>query len=186
MKHLSGIIFVIVTGMMLTCIAGCISDDATIKGIKNHGLVSEAFPDGGTIPDEYTCTGKGISPPLSWTEPPEGTEGFALTLSDPDAPYGMFTHWVVWNIPYTLRKLPEDASKTFIADSRIMEGINDYGETGYGAPCPPAGPAHRYIFRLYALDFTPELPAESDAEMLCNEIGGHILTEYELTGIYGR
>src|SRR3954447_25682558 len=108
-------------------------------------IFSSAFAEGGTIPRLHTCAGADVSPSLEWSDVPAGTLSFALVVDDPDAPAKTWTHWVLFDIPASARTLAQG--------TRIgVSGRNDFGRTGYGGPCPPAGPPHRYYFRLYALD----------------------------------
>src|SRR5438046_2963383 len=114
-------------------------------------LSSDAFRQGSTIPEQYTCKGKNISPALEWAGIPEGTKSFALIAEDPDAPIGTYTHWVAYNIPADRQNLPAGLPPASRAEG-IMQGKNDFGVVGYGGPCPPMGDKdHRYIFRLFAL-----------------------------------
>ncbi len=108
-------------------------------------LTSPAFANGGTIPVRYTCNGRGSSPPLRWTAPPRGTRSFRLTVVDPDAPGGGFVHWRASAIPASARGLRA-------GQHAPVEGANSAGGRGWTGPCPPAGPAHRYVFTLQALD----------------------------------
>lgn len=111
-------------------------------------LRSEAFEDHGLIPERHALDGGNTSPPLEWDAPPEGTAEFALLCEDPDAPGGPFTHWVVTALPASLRAIPEG---TLPRDA--VPGRNDFGELGWAGPRPsPGDDAHRYVFRLYALD----------------------------------
>ncbi len=108
-------------------------------------LKSNSFENNCLLPVDYTCDGEGVSPHLAWEDVPEGVQNFALECFDPDAPGEGFLHWLVINIPVQVRE---------IARNQKAEGIelkNDYGNRGYGLPCPPKG-KHRYIFTLYALD----------------------------------
>jgi Raf kinase inhibitor-like YbhB/YbcL family protein len=106
-------------------------------------LSSPAFPNGAQMPARYICSGRGVSPPLRWSHVPSGTHAFALSLVDLDV-LGGFTHWTLWNLPPSRHGLA--ASMRW-----RLEGRNSFGHVGYGAPCPPSGPPHRYQFRLYAL-----------------------------------
>lgn len=149
-------------------------------------LNSKAFQHEENIPVEYTCQGEDISPPLAWTEPPKGTQSYALIVDDPDAPDNVFTHWLVYNIPASVTELSEGLSTDAELPSGALQGKNDFGNTGYGGPCPPPGSPHRYRFNLYALDRTLDLePATSKTQLLA-AIEGHILEQYELTGLYQR
>ena len=113
-------------------------------------LTSDAFANGQSIPAKYSCVGKNISPALTWDEPPAGTKSFALIVDDPDAPMGIWVHWVLFNIPGSTGSLQENADS-----STMSAGKNSSGNTRYDGPCPPSG-THRYFFKLYALGFHPQ------------------------------
>ena len=146
---------------------------------------SPAFDAGGAIPAQYTCSGQGISPQLSWGEPPTGTESFALTLSDPDAPSGTFIHWVIYNIPAASRGLPESVAPGARLADGSLQGLNSAGQPGYMGPCPPSG-THHYVFDLYALDAALNLGTAVRAQGLLSAVRGHILAEAQLVGTFGR
>lgn len=149
-------------------------------------LSSSAFKDGDSIPARYTDDGQDVSPPLSWEEPPTGTEAFVLIMDDPDAPGGIFTHWILFNLPATVRQLPEGVpSQPELANS-ARQGRNDFGRTGYGGPAPPPGRPHRYVFTLYALDQPLELKAGATVKQVSAAVGGHILARGQLTGTHQR
>ena len=158
-------------------------ETSTRMGIME--LKSPAFSEGQAIPSKYTCDGKDVSPPIAWSETPPGTKSFALIADDPDAPMGTWVHWVIYNLPPTTRKLPEE----FPTDGRLpdgtIQGKTDFGRTGYGGPCPPSG-THRYFFRLFALDTVLSLPSASTAKQLKAAMQGHILAEAQLMGSYRR
>jgi Raf kinase inhibitor-like YbhB/YbcL family protein len=148
-------------------------------------LASSALTDDRAIPAEFTCDGPGRSPPLQWSEPPPGTQGFALVVEDPDAPGGTFRHWGVYDLPMSARQLDAGASESAASDLRQTK--NDFGKVGYGAPGPPSGgKPHHYHFRLLALDVAqlPEPPAEV-ADIL-QKTRGHVLGAAELIAVYGR
>ncbi|MCS7166104.1 MAG: YbhB/YbcL family Raf kinase inhibitor-like protein [Gemmatales bacterium] len=149
-------------------------------------LTSTAFTQGATIPKEYTADGRDISPPLSWTDPPAGTKSFALLCEDPDAPRGLWVHWVIFNIPAYVRSLPAGVPAHDHLSDGSRQGRNDFGRIGYGGPSPPRGKPHRYFFRLYALDTTLGLPPGASRDMLLKAMQGHILEQAELMGTYGR
>ena len=148
-------------------------------------LNSQAFRPGGMIPAKYTCDGADISPPLTWPDPPAGTESFALIMDDPDAPVGTWVHWVIWNIPATARGLEENVPKTASLPNGARQGTNDFKRNGYGGPCPPSG-THRYFFRLYALGSTLSLSPETTKSVLEDTMRRHILAQSELIGKYTR
>lgn len=149
-------------------------------------ITSRAFDDGEPIPRVHTCDAEDRSPPLQWRDAPSGTSGFALVVDDPDAPAGTWVHWVVYRIPAGWTELPEGTDASDLSGEGILEGENDFGDVGYGGPCPPPGRPHRYVFTLYALDAHPDLePGASKAELLA-AIEGHVLERARLVGTYRR
>lgn len=149
-------------------------------------ITSEAFTEGGTIPKKYTGEGVDISPKLQWKEQPQGTKSFALIMDDPDAPRGTWVHWVLYNIPASTSMLPEGIEKQEELSSGAKQGITDFGSVGYGGPYPPPGLAHRYFFKLYALDSLLDLPARATKAAVEDAMKGHILAETKLMGKYER
>lgn len=150
-------------------------------------LTSPAFANGGIIPVEYSCNGKNESPQLAWTGAPTGTKSFALILEDPDAPSGLFVHWILYNIPFNAVGLPKGIPKKPVTIDGSRHGMNSGGRMEYGGPCPPPGKGpHRYIFRLYALDSVLALNAPVTRDDLKKSIGGHILAEAEYMGKFAR
>lgn len=150
-------------------------------------LSSPGFSDGSSIPREYSCDGDDVSPELSWSGAPEGTESIALICEDPDAPRGIFAHWVLFNIPASIDSLRQEVAVTADIGGDAREGINDFGNPGYGGPCPPPGKPHRYVFRLFALDNAVlEQSGAVDRAALLNAVKGHILAEARLVGTYRR
>ncbi|MBI3458560.1 MAG: YbhB/YbcL family Raf kinase inhibitor-like protein [Candidatus Rokubacteria bacterium] len=149
-------------------------------------LQSPAFASGGDIPVRHTCDGPDLSPPLRWRNPPANSKSVALIVDDPDAPAGTWVHWVVYGLPATLRELPEGVPARDTVPSVGTQGLNDFRKVGYGGPCPPRGPAHRYVFRLYALDTGPTLAARRTKGDVLRAIGGHVLAQAELMGRYKR
>ncbi len=149
-------------------------------------LKSTAFQEGGRIPAKYTCEGQDISPPLTWDGVPEQTQSFALIMDDPDAPVGVFVHWVLFNMPPDSRQLPEAITAQSQLPDGTLQGGNDFGRLGYGSPCPPPGYPHRYFFTLYALGQQLKLKAGASKKQLINAIKGHILAQSQLIGTYQR
>jgi Raf kinase inhibitor-like YbhB/YbcL family protein len=149
-------------------------------------LTSTAFSEGVTIPTKYTGDGQDLSPPLRWERIPEGTKSFALVCDDPDAPRGIWVHWVVWNLPAGQTELPEGVATTATLLGDARQGKNDFGKIGYGGPAPPHGNPHRYFFRLYALDRILELPAGATKAQLEQALKGHVLGSGQLMGMYSR
>lgn len=154
--------------------------------IALFSLSSPAFSEQGSIPYQYTCKGQDISPELQWQGAPAQTKSFALTVADPDAPSGAFTHWIIYNIPATANSLPPSIPQKPILDQKVFQGINDFKEVGYRGPCPPARKTHSYIFTLYALDTLLSLPPACSYLELQKEIKGHILDETHLTGFFSK
>ncbi len=148
-------------------------------------VTSTAFEEGGAIPVRYTCDGLDVSPPLSWSSPPEGTRSVTLIAEDPDAPSGTFAHWVIYNLPPDTRRLPEDVPNRRSLPSGALQGTNGAGSIGYTGPCPPGG-THRYFFELYALDTELDLGAGATREEVVGAMEGHVLAEGRLLGTYQR
>jgi hypothetical protein len=155
-------------------------------------VTSDTVVDGQRMPDRTvyagaTCTGGNRSPALQWTTPPAGTRSLVVWGHDPDAPRpGGWTHWVVMDLPPTLTGLPEGAgSEPRPAGGR--SGTTDFGEPRYGGPCPPPGPAHRYVFTVYAVDL-PALPVPDGALWPVVEaaLQGHIRASAAVMGTWGR
>jgi Raf kinase inhibitor-like YbhB/YbcL family protein len=148
--------------------------------MTNNGtlkITSSAFEDGGIIPFNYTCEGEEINPPLRVENIPTGTQTFAIIMEDPDAPNGIFDHWLVWNIP----------RENFIEERRIpgINGKNSAGKTGYHGPCPPSG-SHRYYFHVFALDDSLSIKSGSDRKTLEEAMRMHILAKGSLMGTYEK
>lgn len=148
-------------------------------------ISSPSFNNGELIPVKYTCDGANISPPLSWTAPPERTKSFALIADDPDAPIGDWVHWILFNIPSDTRELKEESSSKHNLPKATIEGMNDFRKNNYGGPCPPSG-THRYFFKLYALDIMLPLKESTTKKQLLDAMKGHILAEATLIGKYKR
>ena len=149
-------------------------------------LKSQAFTTSGTIPIKHTCDGSDLSPPLEWYGVPEGTMTFTLIVDDPDAPVGTWVHWVLYNLPRDIQKLPEGVPANETIEQGASQGVNDFRKIGYGGPCPPPGKPHRYFFKLYALDKKVGLGARATKKELIKTMEGHILGQAELIGKYGR
>jgi len=149
-------------------------------------LTSPAFSTGSKVPARFTCDGEEVSPPLISTDPPSATRSFALVLEDPDAPGGIWSHWVVNGIRREARALPEGASGRFPA-AESAEGMNSWGTVGYRGPCPPRRRGtHRYVFRLFALDADVDPGFSATREKLLETIDGHVLAEAQLVGRNAR
>ncbi|OPY14694.1 MAG: putative kinase inhibitor protein [Syntrophus sp. PtaB.Bin001] len=148
-------------------------------------ITSRAFNDGEMIPMKYTCDGDDVSPPLEWDNVPENTKSLALISDDPDAPGGTWVHWVVYDIPASMKTLTENIRPERELSSGIRQGNNDWSKIGYGGPCPPSG-THRYYFKLYALNAVLSLKPGATKEQLLRAMKGHILEEAQLMGKYQR
>lgn len=149
-------------------------------------LTSSAFSNDGAIPARFTGEGEDVSPALSWTNPPEGTKGYAVICHDPDAPlisangtYG-FVHWTLYNIPGSVTELPEGTDE-------FTQGKNNFGKTGYNGPMPPEGHGqHKYYFWVIALDKELDLPANLSLWELLAKVEPHALAMNRLIGTYQR
>lgn len=141
-------------------------------------ITSPAFVHDGYIPSRFTCQGMDISPELLIGEVPEGTKEIALIVDDPDAPMGIWVHWVVFNIPPSTTKIEEDSVPG-------KQGVNDFGRLNYGGPCPPSG-THRYFFKVYALSVELNLDEGITKEALKEAMEGHILDKAIMVGLYKK
>jgi len=180
---------VLLTAFMFTLVigAGCQSRAEPPKEADMELSVSSSvFAEGEVIPDSYTCQGRDISPPLAWSQPPAGTQSLALIVDDPDAPVGVFTHWVIFNVPADSGGLPEAVLTKAELPSGALQGKNDFGRTGYAGPCPPPGRPHWYQFTVYALDSRLDLRAGASKEQLLAAMQGHVLAQGKLSGSYQR
>ena len=140
-------------------------------------LTSPEFANNGFIPEKFTCEGEDINPALIIEDISANAKSLAFIVDDPDAPMGMWVHWVVYNMPITSR----------IGENSIPaeQGMNDFGRLNYGGPCPPSG-THRYFFKAYALDAQLNLKAGLTKQALEKAMQGHILQKAELIGLYKK
>lgn len=147
----------------------------TLTDVKLQ-ITSDAFEEGGRIPEEYTCNGNDINPPLNIEHIPDETECLALMIEDPDAPAGVFVHWMVWDIPRTNR----------IEENTVpgIQGNTSFGKSSYGGPCPPNG-EHRYYFHVYALKEALHLVRGAGKKEFLSALEGKVLAKGELMGRYG-
>ena len=143
-------------------------------------LQSSAFADGSPIPKKHTADGPNVSPPLTWSDVPAGTQAFALICDDPDAPRGTWVHWVLFNLPADTAALPEGASGIG------ADGGNDFGKLGYGGPSPPRGKPHRYYFKLCALDAPLKLTKGATKAQVEQAMKEHVLGQAQWMGTYQR
>ncbi|PYS32689.1 MAG: YbhB/YbcL family Raf kinase inhibitor-like protein [Acidobacteria bacterium] len=149
-------------------------------------FTSSEFKQNEAIPKQYTCDGSDISVPLSWKNAPEGSKSFALIADDPDAPRGTWVHWVLYDLPADVRELSAAIGREESLQNGAKQGKNDFEKIGYGGPCPPSGSAHRYYFKLYALDQMTGLQSKATKQQLLDAMKGHVLAEAQLIGTYKR
>jgi Raf kinase inhibitor-like YbhB/YbcL family protein len=178
--------------IIIAWLAGCANKTATPTSagtgtLAKIEITSPAFAAGEAIPKVYSCQGEDRSPAVAWSEPPQGTQSLAMILDDPDAPGGIWVHWVVYNLPPNTRGLAKSASiakgETNLPQG-ALPGKNSWSRLDYGGPCPPTG-THHYIFHLYALDISiPQ--AKLDKAGLLKAMDGHILGKGELMGTYAK
>jgi len=146
-------------------------------------LKSPEFPDGGEIPVKAGYKMGNISPCLEWAEVPTKTASFVLIVDDPDA--GGWVHWIVYNIPASVRSIREGFPAENKLKDGVLQGLNSFNESAYGGPCPPSG-VHRYVFKLYALDKIIDISLKPDRTRLLKAMSGHIVGEASLTATYGK
>jgi len=167
------------TFIAMACVSGTTAW-SQIESQAQMKISSTKFGDGGNIPPQFTCDGENTSPDLQIDAVPAAAKSLLLIVDDPDAPKGVFTHWLLWNL--------KPDSKEILANSPpqdARQGTNDFGKQKYSGPCPPSG-SHRYYFRLYALDFIPTLSPGSNRKVVDKGIEGHVLSKAVLVGIYAR
>ena len=143
-------------------------------------ITSSAFQEGGDIPSKFTCDGADMNPALRFEGAPGEAKSLLLIVDDPDAPVGLFTHWLVWNID---PKTTEIAEKS--VPPRAVQGTNDYPGRGYDGPQPPSG-THRYYFRIIALDKKLDLPSSAKRKELDKAMSGHVIAQGEYMGRYSH
>ncbi len=159
-------------------------------------LTSPTLKDRGTIGNEHVfngfgCSGSNVSPELRWERAPKETKSFAVTVYDPDAPTGSgWWHWVIFNIPPSVTSLPSGAGKTDGggAPQGAVQSMTDFGQPGYGGPCPPSGDKpHRYVFTVFALK-VDQLPLKKEASgaMVGFYLNQNALRKASFMAKYGR
>jgi hypothetical protein len=154
--------------------------------VMSFKLSSTFFVPGGMIPKQFTCDGTDVSPALEWSGAPKNTKSFSLIADDPDAPVGTWVHWVLYDLPADAKQLAEGVPKDEQLANGARQGRNDFRRMGYGGPCPPPGPAHRYFFKLNALDALLNLKAGGSKAEVEKAMAGHILAQATLMGRYQR
>jgi hypothetical protein len=141
-------------------------------------ITSSAFQEGGHIPSKFSREAGNVSPPLRIDGTPENAKSLVLIVDDPDAPVGLFTHWLVWNIDPKTTEIPEKS-----LPKGAVQGTNDYSNLGYGGPQPPSG-THRYYFKIFALDQTLDLRSGAKRQELEKALNDHIIAQGQLMGRY--
>jgi len=151
-----------------------------MNAASSISITSSSFQAGGDIPAKFTCDGTNVSPALQIGGVPNEAKSLVLIVDDPDAPRGLFTHWIIWNIDPKTTRVAENS-----APAAGVQGTNDFGKRNYGGPCPPSG-THRYFFKIFALDTKLELKPNARRAELDAAMRGHILAQGELTGRYSH
>jgi len=152
------------------------------SGIRTEGLKisSPTFENGGEIAKKYTCDGANVNPPLKIDNVPSNAKSLALVFDDIDAPRGTYVHWILWNIDPNVMEIKENSPP-----EGAVQGMNDFKKRFYGGPCPPRR-AHKYVFKIYALDTLLDLSPNSTKKDLEKAMEGHIVSRTQLTGVYKR
>jgi len=180
----AGSICFIILSAVLVLLVTSIEKSAS-EPLRQIIITSRALKSAESIPTAYTCSGEDISPALSWTGVPTEAQSLVLIVQDPDAPSGVFTHWIAYNLPGNLTGLPEGAARTS-GLLKTNQGINDFRRIGYNGPCPPPGKAHHYHFQLFALDKRLRFDDPPRAAQVLSAARGHIIAQGELVPIYSR
>jgi Raf kinase inhibitor-like YbhB/YbcL family protein len=160
------------------------ADIAGNTTVASMTVASSSFKNGGAIPARFSCDGANVSPDIQWSTPPAGTKSIAIVVDDSDTPL-LFTHWLAYDIPASTHDIPEGASTPSTRLVHAAEGTNNFGDVGYGGPCPPSG-THHYNFRIYALDVDLTLPPGQNKDQLADAVQGHILAKGLITGVFSH
>jgi len=159
-------------------VPGILGKEMARKGILT--VSSPVFKNNGTIPSKYTCDGANVTPPLFLEHVPAGAKSLALIVDDPDAPAGIWVHWVLWNIHPETKEITENS-----VPKGAQQGMNDFRKQAYSGPCPPSG-THRYVFKIYALDTIFNMSPDATKADLEKAMKGHIIEQAYVTGLYKR
>ena len=151
-----------------------------MNAASSISITSPAFQAGGDIPAKFTCNGTNVSPELQISGVPNEAKSLVLIVDDPDAPRGLFTHWIVWNIDPKTTQMAENS-----APAGAVQGTSDFGKRNYGGPCPPSG-THRCFFKIFALDTKLDLKPSARRAELDAAMRGHILAQGELMARYSH
>ena len=175
------IAFVVALQLLAICAAriGNCETQASAGG-KAMKITSPAFQEGGNIPSKFTCDGANTNPALHIEQTPPNAKSLVLIVDDPDAPGGLFTHWLIWNIDPQTKEIAESS-----ASPKAIQGTNNFPNVGYGGPCPPSG-THRYFFKIFALDQMLDLKSGAKRAELERAMHGHVIAQGQLMGRYAR
>jgi Raf kinase inhibitor-like YbhB/YbcL family protein len=182
---LNKICLILIAFLFLTAFSGEKNSKQKKEKTMKITVTSNAFQEGGMIPKKFTCDGENISPQLAWNNIPQVTKSLAIINDDPDAPGGVWVHWVIYNIPPESKELQEHILPQKVLQNGTKQGTNDFRKIGYGGPCPPGG-THRYFFKIFALDKMLTEEAGLTKAQLLKAMEGHILADGQLMGIYKR
>jgi Raf kinase inhibitor-like YbhB/YbcL family protein len=186
------LVLALVGALVLAGCGGGEEEDASTAGalaVEGFEFTGGDITSGTPISARYTCDGDNVSPALTWTRAPGGTTELALVVDDPDAPDGTFTHWLAFGIPAASVAVPQRVpplERQVPGPTPMTQGRNDFGEIGYGGPCPPDGETHTYVFRLLALDTDLDLPPDADRAAFDAASNGHVIAEARLEAPYAR
>jgi len=168
------------TNIIVGCTIAAASLVAFGAGGAKMKISSPAFQEGGTIPEKFSKNGQNVNPELRIEGAPAEAKSLVLIVDDPDAPVGLFTHWLVWNI---------DPKTTEIAESSVprgaLQGTNDFPGGGYDGPQPPSG-THRYYFKIFAVDQTLDLKSGAKRREVDAAMRGHVIAQGEWMGRYSK
>ena len=151
-----------------------------IAKIEELKISSPAFENGGEMPKKYTCDGANVNPPLKIENVPSNTKSLALVFDDIDAPGGTYVHWILWNMDPGVKEIKENS-----VPEGAVQGVNNFKKRHYGGPCPPKR-AHKYVFKIYALDTLLHLNPNGTKKDLEKIMEGHVISRTQLTGLYKR
>jgi Raf kinase inhibitor-like YbhB/YbcL family protein len=160
-----------------------LSGVATARDVGTITVTSPAFTNGGAIPRDYTCEGRSVSPPISWTAVPPDARSIVVIVDDPDAPGGTFEHMVAYNLPPSQRSLPSAGAQQPATTGMVAR--NSAGSTGFAPICPPSG-VHHYRFQVLALDTTINRSAGGTTSDIASATNGHVIARGQLTGTYQK
>ena len=179
--------FIALTTMLLSLAPlACHAGAPTLAAPDTMRLTSPGITPGQLIPAQFACGGADVSPMLQWTRPPAGTRSQVLMLTDPDAPFGTFTHWILYDLPPTTTALSADLAANAQLPNGSMQARNDAHTVGYFGPCPPGHSTHRYIFHVYALNTRLPLAPGAKKQRVLQAMQGHLLAQGKLVAPYHR